>query len=101
MKKTIPFVTVRAMAEYQLWSDTEDGAQWMRDMLQEQGEAFFASYKIHDCISGPWGIRLISFTVDVNMPAKDLDNAGDLITEMLNKTINDTDVEVRWVGRLS
>ena len=98
MEKNKNKILVRAVADYQLFGDV-DGSSWMLDTLQRATtEGKIKGYNVMSSVTGSWGIQFVSFTIDAEIVPAQFSNAKEILTTWLNSIINDSDVEVRWVG---
>lgn len=95
--------TVRLVATYQLFGDCE-GDEWMNEALAlgvENGD--LKAFDVTGSHPGPFGIQLVTFTVDVGLgerfkPEHSYEETKEVGTALLNTIIGDSDVEVLWVS---
>lgn len=98
MEKNKEKTIVRAVADYQLFGDV-DGIRWMQQMLQQATtEGKLKDFEVLSSVTGNWGIRFVTFTVDAEIVPAQFENLKSILASWLNAIIGDSDVEVRWVG---
>lgn len=93
-------VHVRAVAEYQLFTDDE-GYNWMFETLQQaQAATRIQSFVVLSSERGVFGLQLVTFTVDLYLGAETAKGIKRDVRKLLNELIGDTDVNVRWIAPL-
>lgn len=94
-------VLVRVLAEQQLLTE-EDGADWMSGVLQEaqdaKDETHIEGFNVLTSLPGIWGLQLVVFTADMYVLGGTKKQIVKAVRKRLNKTIGDTDVEIRHVA---
>lgn len=91
----------RFVAEYQMFGDME-GLEWGNLIFNQAKQSNqVLDFEILSSVTGTFGIQLITFTVDLSTPVsefRDTQEAMDWAQSILCGIVNDSDVEVRWVG---
>lgn len=94
-------VLIRYTAEYQLMSDYM-GYEWANlTLVRAKINQEIEDFRVLSSEYGPWGLQLVTFTVDVNVPGEiTYEDAKDYGEHLLNRIVGDSDVSVRWVTHL-
>jgi len=99
--------SIRFVADYQLFGDVE-GRAWMVETLDRARQAGqIAAFEVTGSHPGPYGIQLVTFTVDVPLaedskwpPSLGYDEAKERAEGLLSEIVGDSDIEVRWASPL-
>lgn len=93
-------IVVPVLAEYQLMSDMTGEEYGEACLGDAKAEGVIEDYTLHTSVPGVWGLQLIVFTALVRLPRGiQWPAAKDHTTDLLNLVMQDSDVEVRWLGQ--